>query len=654
MRRVSFLFFLVAPCLLMAGGWPQIPKDVWAIKEDPAKGITGAVVLEDRISFRNVLIEYTYRVRILSETGKAAAEFEEFPDKAYDIEGRTVYPDGREVVFNQRKDFQTKTAVKSRYSEVNRTLAIPPGITGDCVVELHWKESATSNPNRIIKIPLPSRMGWSHQWILANPYFTKELILEFPTSFPWNYQFFPSRSHAPSREEKGGYQIYTLRDIPAKKEVPYCLDVSRDFPRLLVYWVPFQLRPYMTKGSENLWKGAAWVHYREVFSDSVRKGSAYKALLAELAAGLPDKPQARAYELLLRLNGRIKNTSWPTFDEMASLSKQKAEEEHDRGDLDAVARQGWTDGGGMEILYFNLLNDLKVHPKIAMADDRDYRLFYMDCLDVFQFSRAMMVVEEEGRPPLWLDSTLRFCEPGVIHPDFQGTPCLVVDPKDWSVKRMVVPSQPLALNQSVYIYGLDLKEDAVGFKVEASFRGYPEFRERTRFMSLEPKEQDRKLKEDLERTLKSAEFSRVKVRNAQNARENLSFEAEGQIESEPQRRREIYPFPGMQWPLQVPDEWPDRREDYVVLPFLQGHSATCTFKLPEGYSLGTFTPFEKSNRFGKVFWNLTQDAARKEVKVELRVEVSAMLEKPDSYEEFRTFMGWVQDACGRSIFLEKK
>jgi hypothetical protein len=653
MRRVLIAALLAVPALLQAGGWPQIPQEVWAIKEDPAKGIKGAVVLEDRMTFRNVMVEYVYRVRILNEGGKSAAEFEDFSDKAYDIEGRTVYPDGKEVVFNQRKDFQTKTAVKSGGFEIKHTILLPPGLSADCVVEIRWKESASSKPKRRWIDPIPERLGMSHEWRLAHPFFTKELVVELPVSFPWAYQVFPSRSFRPEMSEEGGYRRFTLKDLPAVEDLPYSLPSTRDVVRFVVYFQPFELRPFAIKGPEVYWKQASESLFRNVFTSWVKKGSKYEALKQELSSGLPADPQDQARVLLQHLQSRIRNSSWPTFEEVGRQSQEEYEEGVHTEDLEAIASSGVTNSNGMVVLYFNLLKDRGLEPKIALAADRDLRLFRMECLDFFQFNREMMVVEEPGRAALWLDPTLRFSEPGLVLPSFQGTAGLVLDPKDWSVSRKLVPVQPNDSNASEYTFNLELGEEALAFRMAASFKGYPEFRERTRFMHLEPKEQNRQLKEDLERNLKNAAFSKVEVQHAQESKAHLLLTAEGRIEQEAQRRREIYPFPGMAMPLSIPDRWPEGRTEFIVIPFLQTFVSTSRFKLPEGSSIGGISPMDNANRFGKVQWSVSHKQGEEDVKVEMRIEVTTLLEAPSSYDDLRTFLGWVQEACGRTLYIEK-
>jgi len=60
------LHLLFGTGALWAESWAPIPPEVWAIKEDPAKGIRDAVVLENRVRFTHVRTEFVLRARILS------------------------------------------------------------------------------------------------------------------------------------------------------------------------------------------------------------------------------------------------------------------------------------------------------------------------------------------------------------------------------------------------------------------------------------------------------------------------------------------------------------------------------------------------------------------------------------------------------------
>jgi hypothetical protein len=643
MKRFLFLGLFVS-FMVKAGGFAPVPPDVWAIKEDSAKGIVGALVLEDRTAFRGSYVEFTYRVRILSESGRDAAQVSDFSSDAYDIEGRTVYPDGKEVRFT-KKDFTTKTLSRG-ISEIEQKVVIPPGVNANCLVEILWKESAG-------RLGVPKHWGYSHERLLANSYSTREIIFELPSSYRLAYQFIGSKTHKVEPSDNGGGKRFAIHDVPARKGLEYGLAVTRDFPRFMTYFQPEQLRRATSGTPDAYWKLASTTFYKNFIQNDVKKGAAFQSLLAELSRNLPTTPHAQAFELMTRLQGRIRNSSQITFEEFSKLTKKQADEEIEAQDLEASVKRGSTNGLGMTLLYFHLLQDRGLNPLVALVANRETRLFKYQVLNPYQFSGELIGVEEQGKGILWFSPPLRFAQPGLVHPDYQGTAALMLNPKaDWAVSKIQIPAQNHLFNRRQYTYKLDLLEDADRFQMAANFVGYPEYVERSKYMRLEPKEQTRLLKEELEGLMKSATFSKVEVIGAQDPKENVHLEIEGQIERENGRRREVYPFPSMEWPIWVPNSWPEKRTEPIVIPYLRTHTAVSTFKIPAGYNLPTIDPFVQQNGFGKVQWLVSKDA-NGEVKVQLRVDVTMFFAGPETYEELKTFLGWVKDASFRTLVMEK-
>lgn len=100
----------MAVCLcvsLHAGSWAPIPQTVWDMKEDPAQGIKGAVVLERRMTLTGMVIQHRVRVRVLSEAGRAAVAFLGLTPESCELEGRTVQRDGSVVLYDTVGDICT-------------------------------------------------------------------------------------------------------------------------------------------------------------------------------------------------------------------------------------------------------------------------------------------------------------------------------------------------------------------------------------------------------------------------------------------------------------------------------------------------------------------------------------------------------------------
>ena len=636
--------FTVAPAL-WPGGWAPIPAEVWALKEDPAKGIKGAVILEQRLILRRFQIEQLVRIRVLSESGRAAADLADFGEAAHSFEGRTIYPDGQEVRFNQRKDFKSRTVASVGNSDIKRTLMVPPGVTPNCVVEVRWLESA----DREAASPLPKRLGRAAEWMLGGEWAIQCAAVEILTSFPWAYTLYPGPVHSPTVKEAGGYKVFTFTSLPAYQEAPYSLQVNRPIPRLAVYYQPERLFSYSRTTPQEYWDAVARLLLKSWYVEDVRTGGPFKALAQELTTGLVGGPQAEAREILRRLDSRIKNRRRLTHQAAAAVGKAPDYPEDEN--LGATVKMGSASSSGMGLLLFHLLKTHGIQPKLGLVADRDVRVVTAGGKNPFQFTHHLIGVDEPGRSTLWLDSSLRFAPPGTMHPDYQGTLMMVVDTQAWTTKFETLPPPPARENRRSYQFRVQMGDGEDAFTMDASYAGYPEYAERYRFIPLEAKEQERLLKEELEGWMKGATFSQVRVLNAQDPTQPLALHVEGRIEREEGRRREVYPFPGMAAPLYQPSAWPEVRQDLIVLPYLRTHRAVSRIQVPKGYQIPAYPRFHQTNTFGTVTWEVRALETPGELEVVLDVVVSAFAARPGAYQELKAFLGWVADANSRTLVL---
>lgn len=641
MFRSLFLLAL-GPVFLRGGGFEAIPQEVWTLRDNPVLVTEGAVVLEHRVSFMNTYVEFTHRVRILSEAGRSAAEFGAFSSDCHSFEGRTSYPDGRVVNFNQRKDMAERSLKTSGFQQTS-TVLIPPGVTSDCVVELRWRESAR---------PLPASWGYSATYDLSNPFPIRELVLEVPVNFPWGYSLFPARGQAPKIEQKGTMRVVTIRDIPARKPIPYCLEVARDFGRFVAYFSPPNLASAARLGPIEFWNTAAKTYYLDFFEREVKKGKRYRAFSQRMREGLAGSPHEQARTLMIRLDAELRNTTYPTSEEVSTATKQEARTSVDSQDLEAALEHRRTSHTGMTILYFQLLKDLGLAPKIALVSDRDRRLFAYSFPNAFQFDSYFVVIEDPDHGILWIEPGLRYADPGLIHTDHQGTQALLLDPSDWTHKEVPVPVQPAAYNTRRYVVDLSVEEEQDRFKVQASFGGFPAWSERRAFMAQEPTEQVRSLRESFLEFSRRASITRAEVLGAQDPRIPLTWEVEGALEQEESRRREVNPFPGIPQALHIPDAWPETRVDPIVMPYLRTHEAVATIHLPAGWTWSGSLPMDRSNQFGRVSW-IAQRVDDRTLRVTLKVTVQWFYAPAGAYPELKTFLGWVREASGRTLMLDR-
>lgn len=649
--KICICFMIMAAPVLRAD-WPAIPPDIWAMKEDPAKGIKDAIVLEDRTILKNTYIERIYRVRILNESGRKAAELNAFSEDCYGFDGRTVYPDGKILKFDKRQDFKVQSTEIGDYS-IKQTVVIPPGISGNCVVEIRWLESTAEVFGN--RIPLPAHMGYDKHFYYGSKYMTIFESVEIPIPFAWSYIPIFGRTQKMEIIEKSGFRVLSARNIPPLEYPPFSLSVSLDRPVLAVFYQPESTLRSAKKGPEEYWDTVGRFLWKEDFEYGIRKGRHYEALRAKICGGTPaGSLSSRAGVILSALEKEVINLAHLTYEEAAKQPKDQ--KTPDSKELGKMCEMKMASSRGMVVLLYHLLKDEGFSPKIALLANRDERVFRPNMYNPWQAMHAVVVVEENGKGMGIFDPSQRFAAPGLVQPDFQGVRGLLLDPKaDWSGRPFMVPIQPSIFNERFFDYSMEIGEDEDQFKVSARFSGVPELAERRRYDRDDQVERNRKLKERIERQIPGASIRRAEVQNANNPSANVTWDAEGKLEREGSRIMEIVPFPGLAYPLSIPDTMPKERSLPIVMPYLQTQSARSSFKIPKGYKARNAEPFVQQNSFGTVQWStaVNTEGDGSGVVVSLRVSVDSMFASPDAYEELKAYLGWIAEAHRRTLILEK-
>ena len=629
-----------------AGGFPALPASVWAMKEGPK----GAVVLEDRIRFNGTTVDHLHRIRVFAEAGKEAAEFQDLPSLAFDIVGRTVYPDGREIRFNSLKDFAERV-VEAQGTRRRQTHFVAPGVTGDCVVEFQWSEPA-DGPRR----GLPRRIGDGYYgiWNLANAFPTQLRVVEIAKPFPLAWSLILAEGVKPEVTDTLSYKRIAFKDLAALEIPPYGILPTLKTPKLLMYWMPDGIVASAGQGPAFFWQEVVTEIYKRQLEDDIDKGSAYRALSKELTTDLPASPSQAAMALLTRLEGKIVNLSQASFAELAALPKDFWKGFQVR-DLNAAAKTGRTSAHGMQLLFYHLLKDARLKPLVAKVVDRDLALFDWNLLNPWQYHHEIFGIDEPGVGTVWLDPTLRNAMPGVVHPDYTGVPALLVNTETWKATSGTVGGLSASVNVRKYTYALTLDDEGDAFELTSEFGGFPEYAERYRYMALEPKAQGKELKERLERELKNLQVTEAEVLNATDPKNSLSWKVKGHLEREIGRNRLVDPFPAMPWPLWIPSKLEETRGGIpIILPYLSTQLAVTTFPVPKGWRMEPHQEFRRENRFGRVVWTATLEPDGRSVKVLLRTDVNLLSAPAAEWKSFRSFLAWIEDACRRQVTLSKE
>jgi len=617
-----------------AATWPAIPAEVWALNS----GGKGAVVVDKWIRYGVRSTEARLRIRIFGEEGLGAAVMPAF-DRAWTLEGRTVQRNGAETPFNDAKDLVNGSLQAGNHQLKAKTL-VPPGLTADCVVDLHWE--------------LGSYFRWD--WVelpIQEDYPISRLTMELPRA-PWlNYNLMcPPEIHY-LRLQKGNYEEFSFADVPPGPHEPFSLSgpFTARFNCYSTYLA--KLGPATPAEVDQFWQEHAAGMLDLTYGKSLATGSRYREWSKDLRAGLAGDPPAQAREIYLRLGERIRNMSALGEAGQAALTLKEAKERFDPLDLEASVKRAETSALGMRFLFFQLLLDQGLEPRLLFVADREKRSFSYEFRHIGQFTEVLVGVAGGDGALVWFCPGRRFCPGGVVPAEYQLTQGLLVNLKDKSAKAFSVPAQEPAVNVRRVEFDLGLEDDET-FRMRAAFSGIPEYDARRRYGFLPPEEQGRVLKELLEKSARNPTLTRTVVEHAADLRQGLSLVAEGSLALEGGRRRAFPPFPGLWLPLALPKSWPARRNLPIVLPCRQQFSAVARFKLPEGWKLADEPDFVRENPFGQVTWQVRPQAgADRAYEVSFTLTVKTAFAGPSAYVPLREFLGWMETAALRTLTLER-
>lgn len=643
MRRALALPVLAAllAAPLAAGDFPPIPAEAWAVKDAATEG-KGVVVLETRLKITVRYIEVFQRIRVTSAAGREALWLPAFGAADENITGRTVQPDGKETPFT-KKDFLSRKQLRNG-GERERTVLVPPGVTQDCIVELQWRRGKNLGSG--------GNFSWGDQllWTLSGDFPVRTATVELSKNLGWNSGLFPGRAARSGRSEDTTTRSFALLDIPASEDPPYSTVASRHSTVLVLFPMFEDLAFEVKQGPEAFWNAAGAKLYKHLFDTELRKGSAYKELSLALRRDLPAGASAQAAELLKRLNARIRNLEEPTFAEQG-LKPREAPSFLELGDM---AKAGAATGFGMTTLYMSLLRDAGIPFKVALAADRDIWNFSPRMTNLDQFNAVLVGVDAEGGTA-WFAPGWRLAPPGILPAVFQGTQAMVYETAGWTGHAQSLPVQAMAANRRSYDYQLELGEEGDHFRMDCSVAGVQEEDERSRYFALDAAAQDKAYRERLEEERKGVQLEKASVLNGADLSKPIAFHAEGRIEREEGRRRTVDPFPLTPMAHWVPEHLEESRQEPIVLPCAGIHSAHASFRIPEGWAFGGAPAYEQSNSFGTVSWKVAKETRTdgEYCVVDLRVETARAAAAASDYAAFKDFLGWIREASGRTLVLEK-
>ncbi len=362
MRRLAFALVLVLPLLwqtVFAADdvvWRPVTPAELALKSpkvDPdadAEAIFWEVRLDDKNQSKLTYSHYV-RVKIFTERGRERFSKMDIPftkgKKVEDVAARVIKPDGTIVNLQPGDIFEREIAKAGKARVLAKSFAVP-GIEPGVIVEYQYTESIKND-------------SASGERLLFQRDIPMQRATYFVRPFSGSHLAFNAYNMADTRfvEEKGGFRVANMYDIPALKEEPYM--PPDDEVRRWVY-----LR-YTSLASIFQW-GTLTLGWSEALKKHSKPNKEIKAKAAELTAGAQtdEEKLRRIYEFVQR---SIKNVN---FDR--SLDEEQIKKMNIKDGDDALKR-GMGGSFAIDMLFAGLTRAAGYETNVVLAGDRTDNFF---------------------------------------------------------------------------------------------------------------------------------------------------------------------------------------------------------------------------------------------------------------------------------------
>lgn len=661
---IKFVFSLLAAISLYsapAAEWPGLPQGIWGKTPKDFKSDPSAVIILDSTRFRDKELARFKRVLILGDAGRGAAEIVGINPNAIDLEGRVLYPDGLIIPFQNGKDIllQTNVTYKNKSSKTYRIM--PPGVNSHCLIDFRWKEPIGENWRSI-----PEYYGLSLDLRIPSEYFLErsEIIIEHQVERSnWSYKFEVNPDCQPKVINSELETKYIFSDVPALRKIPFSSNADTGRPRFFFYYefdiAHALLDFYGDTAKYNLtyWQAISQTMVWQRFERDVSIGSIFKNWVEVNSKDLPLDPNEKANELLRRMHAAVKPAHELTDQERPYLEGKTKQRDTVR--LDELITSGIADAHSIQLLYYHLLRRTGLDPMIVFSVDRDENRLRIAQNNVFQFDCTLIGIMLPNKQMACFDPASRWTG-GKVLPWFQGSNAILFVPgntrKDWDVKMGTLPVLLENSNRKMWNFHIEFAGNDELISLEGRAIGVPAWQLRRELAFQDLNNQRRSMQTALETAFNAALWKNVEIINAQDPDKDISWKASGIKEIEYERSFKIYPFPGIQSPISIPESWPLDRTQPIIMPFLGQLEAECHITIPPGYKTPAAFTFRKNNVIGDVEWIVTPlkfGVINSGTSIKMTIVTKSHKANIDRYEDLKEWAGWIKEVMGMYLILDK-
>jgi hypothetical protein len=368
-----------APWAFGSSTWHAPTAEERALKEDPSRGIVGAVYLEKRIESRQEVYRVYVRAKILSTAGYDAATVDDLSQDASEIEGRTVSPAGL-ITALSTSEIRTITTVKAAGVTLRRKGFTMPAVEPGCFIEYAYREEGA----------LGSRNEYHAEILFQDKYPVLREELRFPTKSRYASMIRYEKGVQIESRRDGPQFVFEAHDVPAVHPEPFGLPEGERSAGVIFSYFFEDLRASTV---DEYWKNATRLALVPSIRKTIARPSKVRDILKEIPGSHSSDPAARLRGLYRYVQKTLKNEAvlaagdtpppggWKKNTDASDTLAHKSGEPADLAAvfLSMAKADGW-----------------QCRP--IFVPDRQERLFRREIPSIFQFDTWIVEVRDPGLP----------------------------------------------------------------------------------------------------------------------------------------------------------------------------------------------------------------------------------------------------------------
>ena len=632
-------------------GTPIAESD-WAIGQDAEKGIYDAVLIQDVTTFRLNGIHTYRKIRILSESGKAAAEYYAPSGEVKDLKGRVVDRDGNEVTFDKKEDFVKVLVLKTRGARERSRVLVPPGLTKDSVVEYQWREDAIEG--------LPPE-SYQEIYPIQSPYYTMDkrfiiwpralgssdgyLVTRFistPVEKPAEYQ----------SSKKKGKQTVAYLNVPPLWSYPFgnaLLDQNTGYVMMYKTFSGFPDEPSAFWGKFT----KSWLE--DFYSEKLTGSREYKTWLEEVKAGMPTDQAGALVHVYQAYRNKVKTPDLLPPSKLALIDEEKAGET--KNALRMAIEDGYVSGFNASRVFMRILDDLDVDYHLIFANSFNGMLFFANHMRPFGLPLyyPFFAVRHANGNLVMVSPYYMEYPPGYIPPRFQGTPGLAVYPRNkWSHRLINLPRFGAKQHQRVTQYQTAIDDAGkMNCLVKRQVSGHLNAMAKLLYVTGSDEASQEKLRSRWENRVPHMTVTSAALEHAGELDGNIVSKValEAELEDETANWLVLTPFPGQIQPFQAPNFWPPDRTQPIILNHCLTQIDLNEITVPEGWNLVGNANWQKNNEVGEVRFAAMQKGQKITVRRDIVINKDILAAGDE--EKLKTFVAWMTEAMDQRLGVSR-